>query len=114
MKGVPMVKVNVIMNTSMGEVLAFKCCALPDQNLEVQIENKQDRPIEIRNFFVLKNDEESLRIEHVYPPWHQRIAPNDICAFYCNMDEAVWKRFNRLSVMDAEGNEFEQFYPPEE
>ena len=109
-----MVKVNIIMNTSMGEVLAFKCCSLPDQNLEVQIENNLDHPVQICNFFVLKNDKESLKIEYVYPPWHQRIAPSDICAFYCNMDENIWKRYSSLEVVDTDGNVYRQVYRPGE
>jgi hypothetical protein len=105
-----MVKINIIMNTSMEEVLAFKCCSLPDQNLEVQIENNLDHPVEICNFLVLKNDNESLKVEHVYPPWHQRVVPHDICAFYCNMDENIWKRYNSLEVVDTNGNVYCKSY----
>ncbi len=105
-----MVKINIIMNTSMEEVLAFKCCSLPDQNLEVQIRNTSTRPITIQNYFVLKNDTEILKVEHVYPPRHQKVDPNDICAYYCSMDENIWRKYNILEVADTDGNTFCETY----
>jgi hypothetical protein len=105
-----MIKINIIMNTSMEEILAFKCCTLPGQNLEVQIKNTSTRPVTIRNYFILKNDTEVLKVEYVYPPWHQKVAPNDICAFYCSMDETVWRNYNVLELTDKDGNTFSESY----
>ncbi|MFO7963451.1 MAG: hypothetical protein R6U50_05975 [Desulfobacterales bacterium] len=105
-----MIKLNIIMNTNMEEVLAFKCCSLPDQNLEVQIKNTAPHPITIQNFFVLRNDDRMLKVEHVYPPRNQKIDPNDMGAFYCSMDENVWQNYNVLEVMDTEGNTYRESY----
>lgn len=105
-----MIKINIIMNTSMEEVLAFKCCSLPNQNLEVQIRNTSPRPIVIRNFFYLKNDAELLKVEYVYPPRNQKVDPNDVCAFYCSMDEKEWEKYNILEVEDEDGNTFSKSY----
>jgi len=108
-----MISVNVIMNSSMEEILAFKCCALPDQNLEVHVKNTSEEPVIIRNFFLLKNKAESLKVENVYPPRDQMIVPNDICAFYCTMDERVWEKYHILEVFDKDGNAYSKTYRSE-
>jgi hypothetical protein len=101
-----MVTVKVIMNTSMEDILAFKCCSLPNQNLEIHIINASGKPVVVQNWFFLKNDTETIKVEYVYPPHFQTIQPNDICAFYCNMDETLWKKYHTLIMTDVAGNEY--------
>ncbi len=101
-----MIHVNIIINSSIEEVLAFKCCTLPDQNLEIHISNTSDKPVVIQNYFLLTNGEETLRIDNVYPPRFQTINPNDIAAIYCAMDEEILCRYRTLEVYDSDGNNY--------
>ena len=105
-----MVKINIIMNSSIEEVLAFKCCSLPDLNLEIQVKNLSDRSIVLQNFFFLKTDQKRLKIENVYPPRHQQLSPNDLCALYCSMDEQTFQEYNSLELVDTEGNAYSESY----
>lgn len=103
-----MIHLNIIMNSSMEEVLGFKCCTLPDQNLEVHVVNGSDKPVIIKSCFLLKNDKETLKVQNIYPPGYQTVNPNDISAFYCNMDEQVWKNFHTLEMFDVDGNSYQK------
>ena len=105
---IKMVTLNIIMNTSMEDILAFKCCALPNQNLEVHVVNGSEKPVMMKSCFYLKNDAETLKVENIYPPIHQTIGPKDIAAFYCSMDESQWEKFHTLQMEDAEGNVYQK------
>ena len=103
-----MITLNVIMNTSMEEVLAFKCCALPNQNLEVHVVNGSEKPLVMKSEFLLINDEETFTVENVYPPFRQTIPPKDICAFYSSIDETDWRKYHTFQMVDMEGNRYEK------
>jgi len=95
----------VIMNTAVEDVIAFKCCSLPDQNLEIQVRNTGNRPVMVPGYFKLDaKSGESLRIDHAYPPWGQTLEPGDSVAFYCSMDERVWEKYRTLTIFDGDGN----------
>ena len=96
------------MNTSMEDILAFKCCALPNQNLEVQVVNGSEKPLVMKSQFFLINDEETLKVENIYPPFRQTIAPKDISAFYCSIDEGQFEKYHTLQMVDVEGNTYEE------
>ncbi len=76
-----MLDVKIIMNSCMEEVLAFKCCGLPDQNLEMRIYNVGDHPVTVSGSFNLENETEILTCNHLFPPWDQRIHPGDGVGF---------------------------------
>jgi hypothetical protein len=99
-----MLDVKIIMNSAMEEVLGFKCCGLPDQNLEMHIRNIGDHPVTVSGSFDLENEKETLTCSHLFPPWEQTIPPKEAVAFYCSMDESVWNRYQTLTVSDKEGN----------
>ena len=40
-----MLEIHVIMNSSIEEVLSFKCCNLHDQNCEIHLKNIGTEPI---------------------------------------------------------------------
>jgi hypothetical protein len=101
-----MVTVKAIMNTSMEDILAFKCCSLPNQNLEIHVINASEKAVVVNNWFYLKNDRETLKVENLYPPHPVTVHPNDISAFYCNMDENTWERYKTLVMIDTEGKEY--------
>ena len=101
-----MLDVKVIMNSCMEEVLGFKCCGLPDQNLEMHIRNTGEYPVTISGAFRLENETETLICSHLFPPWEQTILPGAATAFYCSMDESVWNRYQTLIMSDKEGNAY--------
>ncbi|MBW1643499.1 MAG: hypothetical protein JRJ76_11730, partial [Deltaproteobacteria bacterium] len=87
-----MLDVTIIKDTAMEDVLAFKCCNLPDQNLEIHIRNTGERPVGIQGYIELENDNETMRCNHLYPPWERSLSPGEVAAFYCNMDKEQWNR----------------------
>ena len=99
-----MLDVKIILNSHMEEVLAFKCCGLPDQNLEMHVYNIGDHPVTVSGIFTLENEKESLTCNHLFPPWEQEIQPGDAVAFYCSMDERDWNKYSTLAISDKEGN----------
>ena len=101
-----MLDVKVIMNSCMEELLGFKCCGLPDQNLEVHIRNNGDQPVTVSGRFSLENEKETFDCNHLFPPWEQTISPGDATAFYCSMDESVWNRYQTLTLSDKEGRAY--------
>lgn len=98
-----MLQVKVIMNSTVGEVLAFKCCALPDQNLEVHLRNTAAEPLVLAGFFVLEGQAESERIDHLYPPGEIKVPPEDVTAVYCYVDSAGWERYETVAFHDCAG-----------
>ncbi len=101
-----MIDVTIIKDTGMEDVLAFKCCNLPDQNLEIHIRNTGERPVGIQGYVELENDNETMRCNHLYPPWERSLSPGEIAAFYCHMDEKLWNRYKMLIVYDTNGNAY--------
>jgi hypothetical protein len=101
-----MIDVTIIKNTGMEDVLAFKCCNLPDQNLEIHIRNTGDRSVGIRGYVELENDNETMRCNHLYPPWERTLASGETAAFYCHMESELWNQYNVLVVYDGDGNAY--------
>ena len=104
-----MLEIRVNMNSSVEEVLAFKTCCnlkLSDQNLEILVENKGPTPVMVPSYFDLEGDEKPLRIQTLIPSGNQTIPPGETIAFYCQMDEAVWQKSQRLVMFDSQGNRY--------
>jgi len=103
-----MLQIRVIMNSAVEEVFNFKtgcCLRLFDQNLEIQLENRRPHPVVIPSYFDLEDGSGGVhRIDTLMPAGHQQIAPGDIKAFYCQMDEQLWKRSKALTFYDDKGN----------
>ena len=104
-----MLKVKVIMNSVIEEVLSFKCCGLHNQNLEMHVDNFGDRPVTVPGRFNLENDDGILECGHLFPPWGQTIHHGTGVAFYCSMDESEWEKYEVLTIFDAEGNTYRFF-----
>ena len=108
-----MLHIRVIMNSTVEDVFNFKtgcCLRLFDQNLEILLENSRPQPIVISSYFDLEiNNGDIRRIDTLMPAGNQEIAPGDIKAFYCQMDEHLWKRSKALTFYDNKGN----IYPVE-
>ncbi len=101
-----MLKVKIIMNSVMEEILAFRCCNIPNQNLEMHVDNTGDQPVTVPGRFTLENENGILECSHLFPPWGQTIEPGTGAAFYCSMDESEWERYQTLTIFDGEGNTY--------
>jgi hypothetical protein len=101
-----MLEVKIIMNSVMEEILAFKCCNLPDQNLEMHVNNIGENRVTVPGRFNLENENGILECSHLFPPWGQTIQPGSGVAFYCSMDESEWEQYSKLTVFDEDGNTY--------
>ena len=104
-----MLEIRVNMNSSVEDVLAFKTCCnlkLSDQNLEILVKNQGATPLTVPSYFDLESDDGTLRIQTLIPSGNQTIPPGETIAFYCQMDETLWQKSNRLTMFDAENNRY--------
>ena len=101
-----MIDVTIIQNSSMEDVLAFKCCNLHDQNLEIHIRNTGKETITIPGYIELENETDTIRCNHLYPPWERCLSPGEMMAFYCHMDRKMWNQFQTMIILDADGNRY--------
>jgi len=102
-----MINIRVIMNSAVEDVFNFKtgcCLRLFDQNLEIHLENRRPHPVIIPSYFDLEGEDGHVRrIATLIPAGNQEIAPGDIKAFYCQMDEQLWNRSKSLTFYDDKG-----------
>ena len=87
-----MLEINVIMNSSIEDVLSFKCCNLHDQNCEIHLKNTGLDPIRVPSSCELIGDDSTLRIDTLYPGGTYTIQPGDVTACYCTLGEEVFAR----------------------
>lgn len=113
-------EITVVFDSCVEQVFAFKtCCGAKsfDQNLEIRIRNVGDEAVTLPSSALLEGDEGSERIDYLMPSGPLRVAPGEIRAFYCTMDEPRWKRVRRLVLRDQEGSryvvEIEHLRPPD-
>ena len=103
-----MVHIRVIMNSAVEDVFNFKtgcCLRLFDQNLEIHLENRRSHPVIIPSYFDLEGEDGDVRrIATLMPAGNHEMAPRDIKAFYCQMDEQLWNRSKSLTFYDDKGN----------
>lgn len=97
------------MNSSVEEVLSFKTCCnlnLFEQNLEIHVANRGPNPVVVPSYFDLEGDHGAKRIHTLTPPGEHRIDPGETMAFYCCMDENLWKNSRKMIFYDNEGNRY--------
>ncbi len=94
------------MNSDITEVLEWKCCNIIGLNLELIFHNKGDKDVSAPSAFALENNDEKISIDTIYPPWPQKIEPNDYASIYCNMDDMMWQKYHTLSIKDEKGEEY--------
>jgi hypothetical protein len=114
-----MLEIRAIMNSAVEDIFGFKtCCGFRayDQNLEIQIKNRGDRPVVVPSHFDLKSEAGKHRVDNLMPQGDQRIEPEEVKAFYCFMDETQWKAARQMVFYDTEGNSYEVdvFHPQTE
>jgi hypothetical protein len=105
-----MLDIRVIMNSPVEDILAFRtCCSLKmfDQNLEVHVTNCGTGPVTVPSYFDIEGEREfRQRVDTLTPPGEHQIRAGEIIAFYCYMDEPLWKRSRRMIFNDSEGNKY--------
>ena len=104
-----MLKINPIMNSAVEDIFAFKsCCGARafDQNLEIHVKNVGKRPVVVPSYFDLQGTWGSRRINTLMPNGDQRILPDEIKAFYCTMDDALWREAREMVFYDSEANAY--------
>ena len=102
-------EIRPIMNSPTEEILAFKtCCGIRsfDQNLEIHVKNVAHRPVVVPSYFDLEGENGVERVSTLMPAGEHTILPGEIRAFYCYMDEGLWKRAKRMIFYDVEGNAY--------
>ena len=104
-----MLEIRLIMNSSMEQILEFKtCCGLKmlDQNLEIHVKNQGDMPVVVRSCFDLVGESWSKRVETLMPPGEHLLRTGEIMAFYCQMDETLWKQAGEVVFHDTAGRRY--------
>ena len=101
------VKANI--NSVVEDILSFKtCCGVRayDQNLELLVTNQSDQPVEVPSHCDLETASGPHRIRNLMPPGDQPIQPRETIAFYCTMDEELWKQVRRITFYDTQGHSY--------
>jgi hypothetical protein len=104
-----MITIRPIMNSAVEEIFAFKtCCGLKvfDQNLEIHMTNLGVAPVRIQGYFDLALPSGVHRVETLFPPGELLIAPGEIRAFYCTMDETLWEDAESMTFRDTDGRNY--------
>jgi hypothetical protein len=98
-----MLEIRVIMNSSIEDVLSFKCCNLHDQNFEIHLTNLGSDPITVPNSCELVNEKgERYRIDTLYPGGNYTIPPGEVTACYCMLAEEIYGRYESIVFTDTE------------
>ncbi|MFP4476128.1 MAG: hypothetical protein ACLFOY_11275 [Desulfatibacillaceae bacterium] len=93
----------LIFDSSVEDVIGFKCCNLPDQNLELHVRNTGQVEVHVAGEVDFEDAAGKQHRYHLYPPWKQKVAPGAAAAFYCGMDEATYSGFVAVSITDEHG-----------
>jgi hypothetical protein len=100
-----MLEIRVIMNSSIEDVLAFKCCNLHDQNFEIHLKNLGEHPITVPNSCELIGEEGRFRLDTLYPAGAYTILPGEMSACYCTLAEEVYDKCRSIVFTDIDGRE---------
>lgn len=96
----------MIMNSSIEEVLSFKCCNLHDQNCEIHLKNIGREMIQVPSSCELMGEDSEFRMDTLYPGGTYTIAPGEMTACYCTIDEEVFARYESIFFTDTEGRRY--------
>lgn len=96
-------EVTINMNSPIESILAFKCCNLADQNLEVIVCNRGEQVARVSNHIVLAAIDGTRKTVYLYPPETRKIGPGDLAAYYGSIDEGEWQRYQKIVLFDEQG-----------
>lgn len=102
----PLIEIEVIPESAMEALFAFKCSAPDDMSLEIRIRNAGPEPIVILSRCDLERDGETRTIPNLYPPGGRRIGPGEKAAFYSSLDEETLTQYSRITFLDSEGRRY--------
>ena len=100
-----MLLIKVIMNSAVEEILAFKCCHMLDQNLEIHLKNLGQEPLSVPSSCELVNERDRMRIDYLYPQGGYVVQPGELVAFYCSLPDEVFEKYQSIVFRDAVGRE---------
>jgi hypothetical protein len=100
------VTIRVLMNSSLEEVLSWKCCNLHGLNLEVQVINGSAERMELNSAIELEGPAASERVDWLYPPGGQALLPGEALSFYGAYDEERFKGFTHVIIGDGRERRF--------
>jgi len=102
-----MIRIRLFMNSSVEEVISYKCCNLHDLNLEIHLENRGEDPVRVPGACELvgEREEDRLRIDFLYPPGPYTLPPGEPVACYCTMLDETYQRYRWIVFRDERGRE---------
>lgn len=102
-----MIHIKVIMNSSVEEILSFKCCNLHGQNLEIHLTHPGPEPLSVHGHCDLLGDREGerYRVANLFPPGPYRLLPGEPLACYASLEEEVFRRYRWIVFQDLGGEE---------
>lgn len=102
-----MIDIRVIMNSSVEEVLSFRCCNLHDQNMEIHLKNLEEGPVTVPGScdLVGETEEDRFRIDTLFPPGPYTLQPGEPLACYCTLLDEVFERYRWIVFRDDRGRE---------
>ena len=100
-----MLTITLLRNSAAADIFAVKCCggALPDQNLEIQIENRGAATVAVANRMVLENADETRTVDAVCPVGGRALPPGDIASLYTALAPEVLDRYRHIILFDRTG-----------
>ncbi len=101
-----MLEIHVIMNSSIEDVLSFKCCNLHDQNCEIHLKNLGTDPITVPSSCELIGEEGKFRLDTLYPGGTYTVTPGEVTACYCTLAEDVYDKYQSIVFTDTEGRKY--------
>jgi hypothetical protein len=105
-----MLEIQPMMNSAVQDIFDFKTCCqvrIWDLNLEIHVRNVGKHAVVIPSYFDLDGKGGKRRIQTLMPHGEHRIEPGQLMAFYCFMDEEVWRHSQRMVFYDRAGNVYE-------
>ena len=103
-----MLTVTLIPESAAAEIFAVKCCggALPDQNLEIQIENRGTASVAVASRIVLESGCERRTIDAVCPLGGRVLPPGDIASLYTALAPEILARYRHIVLFDRQGQPY--------
>lgn len=101
------VEIKVLMNSSIEDVLSFKCCNLHDQNMEIHLKNLGPESLTVPGMCELvgKSEADRFRIETLFPVGPYTLPPGEVVACYCTLEDETYARYGWIVFHDTKGRE---------
>ena len=103
-----MLAITLIPDSAAAEIFAAKCCggALPDQNLEIQIENRGPSAVALASRIVLAQEGATRSLDAVCPAGGRLLPPGDVVALYTALDVEILFQYREIVLFDQDGRAY--------